>query len=332
MTRLQDYLTRLVPRFLDVKSLPLITDVLSLVDYLLATGEAPIPKFGSDQLQDLRILLEQAVIEAIEESETTNTASLSKLTDWILSAPVAGEEPLSIVSTNYDMVIEKQLFEKLKVKAWRDASDADRDELESVHARALDSVDLGFIWREHRSGCFLPEIHAPPMSPTVRVFKLHGSVNWLKCPLCGFVYVNTTGSINSQAFRGDKVDYNNTCLCGHGPVRSVIVAPSMVRSIQDPNLLTIWRSALERLRTANEWVIVGYSLPPEDIAIRSILLRGYHGRGKYGPPIVTVVQPSENEDIQNRYNLLLPNCTFEFGGFTKYISGLPKPATRFPTI
>jgi hypothetical protein len=156
-------------------------------------------------------------------------------------------------------------------------------------------------------------------------------LNWLKCPLCGFVYINTTGSIFQQAFREDKIDYNNTCVCGHGPVRAVIVAPSMVRSIQDPNLLTIWRAALESMRTAKEWVIAGYSLPPEDIAIRSIFIRAYHGRGrKNKPPKIRVVQRSKDTKMESRYRLLFPDCAFEYGGFEKYVKSLPTPKNHFP--
>jgi hypothetical protein len=194
-----------------------------------------------------------------------------------------------------------------------------------------DSVDFGFSWREHSTGRFLEPLHHPPALPRVRVLKLHGSLNWLKCPLCGFVYINTTGSIFQQAFREDKIDYNNTCVCGHGPVRAVIVAPSMVRSIQDPNLLTIWRAALESMRTAKEWVIAGYSLPPEDIAIRSIFIRAYHGRGrKNKPPKIRVVQRSKDTKMESRYRLLFPDCAFEYGGFEKYVKSLPTPKNHFP--
>jgi hypothetical protein len=162
------------------------------------------------------------------------------------------------------------------------------------------------------------------------VLKLHGSLSWLKCPLCGFIYVNTTGDVVAQAFREDKVDYNNTCVCGHGPVRAVLVAPSMVRSVLDPNLLTIWRSALEALRTAEDWVIAGYSLPPEDIAIRSILVRAYHARGpRERRPRIRVVQLERDETTEDRYRLLFPDVEFEYGGFESFVEKLPKPLRHY---
>jgi hypothetical protein len=320
MKRLREHLGTLLPAFFDDDiELPLITDVLSLIDLLLTTGEVAVPMLSTEEMEDLRTLLEEAIIHSIEPAagEAQGGDALDLLTDWILNAVDEGPA-MTVVSTNYDTVVESLVFEKI----------SQDPELELSSA-----VDLGFSWREHSTGRYLETVNQPPATPRVRIFKLHGSVSWLKCPLCGFIYVNTVGSIVQQAFREDKVDYNNTCVCGHGPVRPVIVAPSMVRTIKDADLLTIWRSALEAMRVADEWIVVGYSLPPEDIAIRSILVRAYSGRGKKRkPPRIRVVQLSEDKKLEDRYRLLFPECTFEYGGFESFIEKLPKPAKHYPVF
>jgi hypothetical protein len=326
MERLRGYLTSFLPAMFEQEiELPLITDVLSLIDLLLSTGEIGIPMISADEMEDFRTLLVQAIVESIEQAwgDPRANKSLGHLTDWILDLSEAGETPLTMISTNYDTLLEFLLFEKLQMNVIRD----------EMHLGDL--VDMGFSWREHAAGKFYETIHHPPAKPRLKFFKLHGSLSWLQCPLCRFVYVNTLGSssIFRQAYRGDMIDYNNTCVCGHGPMRAVIVAPSMVRSIQDPNLLTIWRSALESMRTAAEWIIVGYSLPPEDIAIRSIFLRAYHGRGrKSKPPRIRVIQKQQDPGLEGRYRLLFPDCKFEYGGFETYIASLPKPKKRYATF
>lgn len=326
MDRLHGYLSRLLPAMFEQEiELPLITDVLSLIDLLLSTGEIGIPMVSANDMEDFRTLLVQAIVESIEQAwnDPRSNRSLDHLTDWILNLSESGETPLTMISTNYDTMLESFLFEKLEMNVIRD----------EMHLGNL--VDMGFSWREHSAGKFLETIYHPPTKPRVKIFKLHGSLSWLQCPLCGFVYVNTVGSssIFRQAYRGDKIDHSNTCVCGHGPMRAVIVAPSMVRSIQDPNLLTIWRSALESMRMAAEWIIVGYSLPPEDIAIRSIFLRAYHGRGKKGTlPRIRVIQKDADKRLEDRYRLLFPDCKFEHGGFETFIASLPKPKKHYETF
>lgn len=325
MKRLAEHLERLLPAvFDDDLRLPLVTDVLSLVDLLLSTGEAPLPKLTTAELEDLRTLLEEAVIHAIQSGDVDPEAqaSLDRLTDWILGVADTEGVPLTIVSTNYDTVVEALLYDKLRFDP--------RAEMDNPIGA---TVDFGFSWREHATGRYHDHVNHPPPAPRVRVLKLHGSLSWLKCPLCGFIYVNTTGDVVAQAFREDKVDYNNTCVCGHGPVRAVLVAPSMVRSVLDPNLLTIWRSALEALRTAEDWVIAGYSLPPEDIAIRSILVRAYHARGpRDRRPRIRVVQLECDETTEDRYRLLFPDVEFEYGGFERFVETLPKPPRHYPVF
>jgi len=321
MNRLREHLEALLPAVLeDDIELPLVTDVLSLIDLLLSTGEVAVPMLSTKEMEDFRALLEEAIVETIERGsdDPRSLETLDRLTDWMLNALDLDGAPLTIVSTNYDTLVESLLFEKITMDPAMELSG---------------SVDLGFSWREHSGGDFLEVVNHTPSSPRVRIFKLHGSVSWLKCPLCGFIYVNTVGSIIRQAYREDKVDYSNTCVCGHGPVRAVIVAPSMIRSIHDPDLLTIWRSALEAMRVADEWIVAGYSLPAEDIAIRSILLRAYHSRGRKGkPPVIRVVQKEQEKRTEDRYRLLFPECRFEYGGFERFANSLPKPRKHYPTF
>jgi hypothetical protein len=101
----------------------------------------------------------------------------------------------------------------------------------------------------------------------------------------------------------------------------VIVAPSLVRDGRDPILLGIWRKALEALRQADEWIIFGYSLPPEDVAIRCMFLRAYQGGGTVGTPRVVVVQKEEREPELMRYRLLLPKQKYAYvaGGLSGYL-------------
>ena len=142
-----------------------------------------------------------------------------------------------------------------------------------------EEIDFGFNWRDPGTARLNPR----PLNPHIAFFKLHGSLNWLRCDLCGQVYVNPQEAIAYLSF-SDRQASANTCECGWSPLRHLIVAPSMVRDVRDTHLLNVWRSATEALRTATEWFIVGYSLPAEDLAIRSMLLRAFAAQGLESAP------------------------------------------------
>jgi hypothetical protein len=97
------------------------------------------------------------------------------------------------------------------------------------------AVDMRFSWSEHRGGRSLEALNDGPPTPRLRLFKLHGSVSWPRCPLCGFVYVNTVGSVVQQAFREDKIDDDDTCVRRHVRVRARAGARGDRRPLDGPH-------------------------------------------------------------------------------------------------
>jgi hypothetical protein len=72
------------------------------------------------------------------------------------------------------------------------------------------------------------------------------------------------------------------------------------------------------MRTADRWIIVGYSLPPEDLAVRSLLLRAYCTAGKKRKPEIIVVQ--RGDSVEPRYRVLLPKCRYETDGLEGFLA------------
>lgn len=318
--------------------LPSITDVLSLVDHLILTGSAGTRLLTPEVLAQGRRLIEIGIFELLARLDSPEGPSwpglppdiateiellyktglfqrrddrassrLERVVDWIEDLR-AVHGSVAIISTNYDTEIEQALYRRLGYEAvWK-------------------TVDFGLPVREPQSGTIY---RRPAGPPRLAVYKLHGSLNWVRCDLCENVYVNPvsvtayipflldTKDGGSRQPRGrprlgpyrDLVEHlrrsNATqCHCLYRPLRHLMVAPSFVRDLRDTNLQHVWRSALETLRAAEEWYIAGYSLPAEDIAIRAMFLRALHGRDDQRPPEVTVVQ--KGRDAYPRYQLLLP--------------------------
>jgi NAD-dependent SIR2 family protein deacetylase len=285
----------------DSKGLPAITDVLSLVDHLILQSNAASSALALGKLMDLRMLLERAIFEILTPSYSVNEKTVPDTQkDLLIKAeeqgfllPSGGDAPPELVSlvnwleseardskvvlitTNYDLLVETELYKRRSYdQVWND-------------------IDFGFEVRHPNNG----QIVRAPHTAKFGVYKLHGSLNWLRCDLCNHVYVNPAGAIAYLAFSKDAGDAGK-CHCGFSPLRHLMVAPSHVRDIRDPNLLQVWRNSVEAMREADEWVIIGYSLPPEDIAIRSLFLRALNARMIPEKPTITVVQKGNDAKLQ----------------------------------
>ena len=309
MAVLEQELNELFPTLLGSSEPPNITDILSLFDHLIVTGNAALPGFSRERLARLRGLLERAIATVVTVP-TAQTAAQKALVDrlvaWIADPSIGFAGPhVTIITTNYDLAIERPLVTRVK----------------SGGA----AIDYGFNWRDPYLHEGLEDaVHVRPPSPKVSIFKLHGSINWVRCPHCDHVYLNEVDGPIFVLSLATRPKNATTCSCGYFPFGTLLVAPSMIRDVRDPSLLSIWQSALEAMRLAGRWVMVGYSLPPEDLAIRSMLLRA--SRGRSGPPLVEVFDHGDQPEVKRRYELLLQNVVYDPGGFEKFINGLPVAA------
>lgn len=299
------------------EELPLVTDLLSLVDYHLVnlkdlkdwnfeSGNEVINQPDSIrsrwELSDLKILFEWAIISIIHSVEQKATTSMQPFIEWIINTnnifnkndvDVAGNF-ITIITSNYDYALEWNLLTKKEM--WN----VDKN------------VDYGFSWREP---VVSDEVYQRPTRPKFKIFKLHGSSDWLKCDRCGHIYINPAQDLYTLAFVNYKT-IDNSCHCGFWPLKPVLVTPSYVRSALDTNLHEIWKASQEELRKADEWIIIGYSMPSEDLNIKSLFLQSYHGRESR--PLVKVIQ--KGSDTKPRFDNFFGVDAYEFigDGFERY--------------
>lgn len=293
--------------------LPLVTSLLSMLDFALVAGHAIVPRLTPEKIRDARMLLERAIYEAIEHEEKKRGQNYrpprqsnefnTRLLDW-LDALRPEEGAIGVITSNYDVAIEQ-------------AFGFDRD----VESKVLDlSIDFGFDWT-WPSNSYPPKLMQRPQTPKRRLYKLHGSTNWLRCGLCDRMYINPEVDIAVYAY-ARKADPNNQCHCGHAKLEVQIVSPSFVREVRSPNLISVWQRALDWLRKADEWIVIGYSFPDEDLNIRSLFTRALASRDT--PPFVTALQLGTNEQTRMRYEAFFHRgqLTFLNGGLKVFLNNI----------
>lgn len=110
----------------------------------------------------------------------------------------------------------------------------------------------------------------------IRVYKLHGSLNWLYCPTC--ISLTITPFTKSGA---ELVHEPKLCEKCMSKVIPIIVPPTFFKVMSNHFLEQIWYKTDELLRTAKRIIFCGYSFPDADIHIRYLLKRAelYERRG-----------------------------------------------------
>lgn len=315
---LVDDLTELLPGALDAAALrpplgvtPLsVTDLLSLIDHMIVNQSSPLRRYSVDKLVRLRGLVQRAIATVVSQPMDTDIAAteqhrLARFINWLVARRGQG---LVVVTTNYDLAIERPLAEGLGLA-----------NVPPVGPR----IDYGCSWRQAftEDATGQDVVQRRPDPADIAFFKLHGSISWLHCDLCDHVYINPTVSIFEGAY-SSRFREESSCACGHWPLSPLLVAPSMVREVRDPSLLSIWQATLEALRRASRWIVVGYGLPPEDLAIRSMLIRAFRTAAR--EPRIEVYEKGLQPTVELRYRVLFGPAVQVFpGGMAQMIDSLP---------
>lgn len=280
----------------NASQVPNITEVFSFVEHLCFYNTTHHPKMNETRLTSFRVLLGRALAELLNryEKKTDRDETKTELGRKFIASvkKLYNNNHISIITTNYDMVIDKAFC------------------TEATNSQ----IDFGIEYRD-----IARDIIIYPQDIKLRYYKLHGSLNWLMCNMCGRYYINPAGSIAHQEFR-TATDWGNTCHCNKDMrLKSVLVAPSIVRDIRDSNLLQIWKAAVKAISQADKLILIGYSLPAEDLAIKSIILRGLNSSVKRDKLEVDVVQFGEAAR-SNYLNIFgKNNFTYEHLGLEEYL-------------
>jgi hypothetical protein len=297
--KLHEFLVRLLPGERASKErVPMVTGVLSLLDHALATGQVLLPGSSLKETREVRELLEHELIQTIPDDLPFNAREyqlFDTYCDWLERIFKARRSSrLGIVTSNYDMLSDLAACYVTKVDGeigdWR-------------YADVAKKIDFGFRWNHPYKNVSFPR----PEKPKFSLYKLHGSTNWLRCPLCENLYVNPDARISTLASSGFSWR-GNVCHCSDTLLEAQIVSPSFLRSVRDPNLIAIWRNALDLMRESDQWLIIGYGFPDEDVAIRALFTRAFSSRSDR--PRVSVVQ-LDQQALPN-YASFFPDDKFQY--------------------
>jgi NAD-dependent SIR2 family protein deacetylase len=176
----------------------------------------------------------------------------------------------SIITTNWDILLDRRIFQIL------DHDRRSRGKLSTID-HGTHVTGLG----EERYQQVIPAMTAISKGGyTVKLYKIHGSLNWLKCPSCDRLYVNPLLKVGLN-----DVDLEQNCrFCnrqftmpdgieGGYNLQSQIIYPTFMKELGTSHFNNIWNSVSRNLSETKCVVFIGYSFQQADFEIRQLLAR-----------------------------------------------------------
>ena len=170
-----------------------------------------------------------------------------------------------------------------------------------------------------------------------KLLKLHGSLNWLYCPNCNRLDLGISDSgrgtvkVLHQLYAHNKLEERYGC---HGSecydcktfVRPVLITPTHRKDYRNPHVAQVWYKAEQELRKCDSAVVVGYSLPEDDVDVAYLFKRGL---GHLPSKKITVVEydpinrPVSEHPVGARYRSLFGDgINWRTDGFEAYVNSL----------
>lgn len=261
-----------------------IEELLSVLDGCLTKGEPIGQAWSMSRLAQCREELIAFIYGVIGELSDHESADVSDNGLYLRLIEEMPDQPVSLISLNYDLLLDQALYRVGRAPDY----DLDFKHLPSaVPSRRQTDRDR-------------------PRKPSIKLFKLHGSLNWGYCESC----------FTTVMARSRTIGDGQPCPTCDGNLRPLIIPPSPIKSSPSPFLSALWKKAEWELTQAEEIVFIGYSLSDADANIRYLLFRGFFGTR----PRVTVVLNDQDRSVAGRYNRLFPGCvSFCWDGFEGYL-------------
>lgn len=146
-----------------------------------------------------------------------------------------------------------------------------------------------------------------PIDPVIHLYKIHGSLNWLYCPICNSI---TLTPYEGGVMRIIENINQAKCLNCEELTVPIIVPPTYFKNMSNVFLSTVWNKSEKLLRESDLLIFCGYSFPEADMHIKYLLKRVQTSRLKENLKVVVVNNHSKKrnslrEKEKNRYERFL---------------------------
>lgn len=279
------FLDRLVPAIDSLKSFiadifpsknpPSLEDLFTLLDQTISQ-RGYCHQYDWKKLDEIRDKLNLAILvvfhDAVDQLVRKSGDEFYKLLGCFLINERLLDKQFSIISLNWDSVIEECVYWCLK------------------KIGGLRKADIDYCCYTSPIGQHC--VHTPSILQkakgikNIKLLKMHGSANWIRCPNCNRLYtgIGSSDSVwNLYVFPRachhccDVEKKENTLTTN---VEPFFISPTYLKVFNNAHIQMTWYNAHVELQEADKVVFVGYSLPEADYHLRTLLRRSIRRTAK----------------------------------------------------
>ncbi len=232
---------------LDNALFPTFEEALGVLDLADLKNESfkdfPNINFASNsgRIKFLRLYLVYLMADIIDNSLRTSKNIHRKLVRKLNSN--GDLENTIFLTTNYDILCDNAILDLYPNK----------------------KVDYGVDFVNYREGTFVR-----PDLDSIKLLKLHGSLNWLYCPTCNNLRITPYEKGVYTLMVDPASSYCQKCETVYSPI---IVPPTFYKDLSKVFLSQVWNRAENELLEVEHLIFCGYSFPDADIHIKYLIKR-----------------------------------------------------------
>ncbi|OAI25702.1 MULTISPECIES: hypothetical protein [Methylomonas] len=298
-----------------------LEDIFTPLDRCL-TESSQYRGIGLDQIMKVRESVFYVVGRTIQclLNETNNSKDyINKFANYLTkkSSIRTGEnykreDPVSVISTNWDILLDNSIYQLLQSNNTYDGVVdyccyiSSKDESDTTIMPGLEKLGKGGF--------------------NVKLLKLHGSLNWFQCPRCARLYTRFSRKeamdnfVRSSSCR--HCDKNFPEEVGNHKLSPNLIMPTYLKDLSNPQYRIIWQNAGIEISEADEIVFIGYSLPYADFEMRQLLSRMTRKNAKIH--VVDYRQEGNTADLELHWSKFFGEreIKFSFNGAKAFVDAL----------
>lgn len=138
-----------------------------------------------------------------------------------------------------------------------------------------------------------------PDLTSIKLFKLHGSLNWLHCSTCNNLKITPYEKGVYKLMVDPSSSYCQKCETVYSPI---IVPPTFYKDLSNVFLSQVWNRAENELLEIEHLIFCGYSFPDADIHIKYLIKRIQKNRRLSQSLKITVINNHSGKKAETKEN------------------------------